>query len=251
MTGAAPARWSWGRAAFVVLMLALTAVFIALGLWQWQRLGEKDALIATVADRMDRPPVSFPTPDLWPTLDTEFYDYRPLTLTGHYVPEGTVLVFTSLTEARGQRNGPGYWVMTPFALDDGGSIFLNRGFVPQASGPAFASGDDIDSGMVTVTGVGRRAEATGSFTPGADAPNRIEWVRDPVRLARFAATAPTPIAPIYVDLPASDHPDALPQGGETVVEFPNNHLGYAMTWFGFALITPILLFFWLRRPRKP
>ena len=46
-------------------------------------------------------------------------------------------------------------------------------------------------------------------------------------------------------------PGTLPQGGETVVEFPNNHLGYAITWFGFALIAPILLVFWLRRTRRP
>jgi surfeit locus 1 family protein len=26
----------------------------------------------------------------------------------------------------------------------------------------------------------------------------------------------------------------LPQGGETVVDFPNNHLQYAITWFGLA-----------------
>ena len=42
----------------------------------------------------------------------------------------------------------------------------------------------------------------------------------------------------------------LPQGGETVIEFPNNHLGYAITWFGFAILTPILLAFWISRQRK-
>jgi surfeit locus 1 family protein len=62
----------------------------------------------------------------------------------------------------------------------------------------------------------------------------------------------TPLAPIFVDLPAGEA-GALPQGGETVLTFTNNHLGYAITWFGFALITPILLLVWLlaqRRPRK-
>jgi surfeit locus 1 family protein len=29
-------------------------------------------------------------------------------------------------------------------------------------------------------------------------------------------------------------PGGLPQGGETLVQFPNNHLGYALTWFGLA-----------------
>ena len=61
---------------------------------------------------------------------------------------------------------------------------------------------------------------------------------------------PQPVAPVYVDLPAGPA-GSLPQGGETVVEFPNNHLGYAITWYGFALIVPILLFFWVRRQQAP
>jgi surfeit locus 1 family protein len=37
-----------------------------------------------------------------------------------------------------------------------------------------------------------------------------------------------------------------------MVSFPNNHLGYAITWFGFATLVPFLLFFWVRRqPRRP
>ncbi|HTN61521.1 MAG TPA: SURF1 family cytochrome oxidase biogenesis protein [Devosia sp.] len=45
-------------------------------------------------------------------------------------------------------------------------------------------------------------------------------------------------------------PGVLPQGGETIVAFPNNHFGYALTWFGFAIITPIMLGFWLWRQRR-
>jgi surfeit locus 1 family protein len=56
--------------------------------------------------------------------------------------------------------------------------------------------------------------------------------------------------PLTVDLPASA-PGALPQGGETVVDFPNNHLGYAFTWFGFALLTPSLLAYWIWRQLRP
>ena len=40
-------------------------------------------------------------------------------------------------------------------------------------------------------------------------------------------------------------PAQLPQGGETVVEFPNNHLGYAYTWYGFAIVAVVMLGFWL------
>jgi surfeit locus 1 family protein len=233
----------WG---FLVFMLALMALFIALGTWQVERLGEKEQLIERVTARFNEPPKPFPDVIDWKVFDAGGYDYRPVSLTGTYRPEGTVLVFTSLDEPRGKFSGPGYWVMTPFMLVTGGTVFVNRGFVPEASAPGFVQGGSLEPGLISMAGVVRSAEAIGSFTPAPDLARRVEWVRDPSRLAAMAGDLPQPIAPVYIDLPAGPE-GALPQGGETVIEFPNNHLGYAMTWYGFALLVPFLLFFWVRR----
>ena len=248
MSEAVAQRRGWGFWSFIGLMLALMALFVGLGSWQMQRLDEKERLIESVASRFELPPVALPPVAEWPAFDSEAWAYRPVTLTGSYLPAETVLVFTSLTEPRGPRSGPGYWVMTPLQLDSGGVVFVNRGFVPQEQGAAFLGGGAPEAGVLTLTGIARAPEATGSFTPAADATSRIDWVRDPQRLAGLVGTLPGPVAPIYVDLPAG--PDAaLPQGGETVVSFPNNHLGYAITWFGFALLVPPLLWFWVHRQR--
>ena len=246
-TGDAPVRGArfW---AFLVFMLALMALFIALGTWQVERLGEKERLIANVTARFNEPPKPFPPFAAWKVFDADGYDYRPVTLTGTYRPQGTVLVFDSLDEPRGKFSGPGYWVMTPFMLVTGGTVFINRGFVPEASGPAFAQGGSLETGLISIAGVARDAEAIGSFTPAPDLTRHVEWVRNPTRLSAMAGNLPQPLAPVYVDLPAGPE-GALPQGGETVIEFPNNHLGYAMTWYGFALLVPFLLFFWVRRQR--
>lgn len=232
---------------FIAFMLLLMALFIALGTWQVERLGEKERLIANVTARFNEPPKPFPPYADWKVLEGDGYDYRPVSLTGTYRPEQTVLVFTSLGEdAKGQYSGPGYWVMTPFAIATGGSIFVNRGFIPEASGPAFANGGALDTGLISIAGVARDAEAVGSFTPAPDLTRHVEWVRSPERLAAMAGDLPQPVAPVYIDLPAGPA-GALPQGGETVIEFPNNHLGYIFTWYGFALLVPFLLFFWIRR----
>jgi len=248
------------RVGFIVLMLGLTALFVTLGAWQVERLGEKEALIAAVAQRQDAAPIPLPPAAEWEGPDTYFVDpatgarmpfgltYRTVALDGTFVPDATVLVFTSLTDAKGTLSGPGYWVMTPLALDAGGTVFVNRGFVPQANGTDFRSAPP-PTGTQHLLGVVRSPEATGSFTPQPDVKNGIDWVRDPVRLAALTGDLPQPLLPITIDLPAGA-PGELPQGGETVVEFPNNHLGYAITWFGFALITPVLLGFWIARQRR-
>jgi surfeit locus 1 family protein len=140
--------------------------------------------------------------------------------------------------------------MTPFAVTGGGAVWVNRGFVPQRTGPGFASGGDGPAGELTLTGVARKSESVSTFTPPVDIPDRTDFVRTIDRLDTLADPALGPFAPIYVDL-AAGPAGALPQGGETVVEFPNNHFGYALTWFGFAILTPCLLAFWVWRQLRP
>jgi surfeit locus 1 family protein len=239
----------WRLWAFVVFMLVLMGLFVGLGAWQVERLGEKERLIASVAARAGLPPIALPPVGEWGAFDPEPFGFRAVTLTGQWLPQQTVLVFTSLEAPRGARSGPGYWVMTPLALSGSGTVYVNRGYIPQESAAAFVNGGTVASGEVTLTGVARLAESVGAFTPAPDAAHRIDYVRNPERLQSFDRTLAGPIAPIYVDLPAGDA-GALPQGGETVMEFPNNHLGYAITWFGFALLVPPLLILWVRRQRR-
>ena len=87
------------------------------------------------------------------------------------------------------------------------------------------------------------------MAPEPNMSDRIEWVRSPERLAAMVDPALAPIAPFYVDLLAGGEGD-LPQGGETVVSFTNNHFGYALTWYGFAIVAVVMLGFWLFRQRR-
>lgn len=233
---------------FVVLMLALAVTCAWLGVWQLHRLAEKEALIVAVDERLDAAPIPVPAVNQWSNLDLAELNFRPVALTGAFRYNQTVTVFTSLGDARGQASGPGYWVVTPFVLAQGGSVFINRGFVPAALQEAAVTDAESDVVQVTITGLLRPGEKAGFMTPAPDTSNRVEWVRDPVRLAEMVDPSLAPFAPFYVDLPAGA-PGELPQGGETVIEFPNNHLGYAYTWFGFAIVAVVMLGFWIVRQR--
>jgi surfeit locus 1 family protein len=234
---------------FIVFMGLLTVLFVGLGIWQLVRLGEKEALIAKVTAQLTQPPYDLPPSSDWSTLDPSVFQFHPVTTAGHYLPGKTVLVFTSLSEPKGRASGPGYWLMNAFAPDSGGTAFVNRGFVPQDGTPAWLDDARLPQGEQTITGVALTPETAGAFTPGGDRIKHIDWVRDPARLAKLAGID-GPVLPLTIDLPAGPA-GILPQGGETTIEFPNNHLGYAFTWFGFALITPMLLAAWIWRQVRP
>src|SRR5690606_32441062 len=77
--------WGFAQISFIVLMLVLMAVFVTMGSWQVQRLGEKEALIATVEERFHEPPSDdFPAAQDWSSTTPEALDYRPFKLTGTY-----------------------------------------------------------------------------------------------------------------------------------------------------------------------
>jgi surfeit locus 1 family protein len=233
---------------FVVLMLTLAVVCTFLGNWQMSRLAEKDALVNAVAARLTAEPIAVPAESEWSALDVEALNFQPVKLTGTFQYSQTVTVFTSLGSAKGAASGPGYWVVTPFVLTSGGTVFVNRGFIPERFQEAAVHDGESDDHPVTISGLLRPSEHAGLATPAADTSNRVEWVRDIARLAAMVDPALAPFAPFYVDLPAGP-PGELPQGGETVIEFPNNHLGYAWTWYGFAVVAVVMLGFWLLRQR--
>lgn len=122
--------------------------------------------------------------------------------------------------------------MTPLRLADGARIIVNRGFIPADQKDRFAASTPDATNQTAVTGLMRASEPRNWFTP-ADDPARGQWfTRDPAAIA--AALKIDRAAPFTIDADAGA-PGELPQGGETILAFPNNHLGYAFTWFGMAL----------------
>jgi surfeit locus 1 family protein len=206
------------------------AVLVGLGVWQLKRLAWKEGLIAAVESRTTAPPVEIPPPEEWVKLNPRDYEYRHVRLSGVYDYAHQALVFRALSSPRGRWGGPGYLVMTPLELSDGASVIVNRGFVPEERKDAANAGS---TGPTEVTGLMRASEDRTWFTPSDD-PARGQWfTRDVEHIAEALKLGPH--APFSVDADASADPDALPEGGETILEFPNNHLSYAMTWFGMAL----------------
>lgn len=236
---------------FVIFMAVLAVVCVGLGVWQINRLGEKEAMIAQVEERLSLDPVTLPPVAEWSAFDDAAYNFRPVKLEGNFVPGNTVMVFTSLANTKGTYEGAGYWVMSPFALAEGGTVIVNRGFIPQGAKSSFDGGAGEGASLAdrTITGIARVSEKPNSFTPGPDIAGRVEYVRDLSRLEDMMDSSLEPFAKIYVDQSAGVVGE-LPQGGETVVSFPNRHLEYAWTWFSLAAVTIVMTLIWLFRQRR-
>lgn len=217
-----------------LLSILGVAILCSLGSWQIARMSEKRAFIERLTAQAAGAPAAMPPAASWAALDPAALDLTRVSARGTFI-DGFAGVRTTIAAGeRGTRQlaGFGRWIFQGFRLDDGGVILVNRGFVPEgrlgeikpASGPA------------TVTGFLRAAEARGSFTP-ADLPaNREFYTRDPAAIA--ASLGIGAAAPFYLE--AERQGDGLtPPAGvdakELIARIPDNHLSYALTWFGLAL----------------
>jgi surfeit locus 1 family protein len=220
----------------LVATLVAVVILVSLGNWQVRRLAYKTDLAAHVADRLKASAVALPDRTSWATLDGEAADYTPVKLTGRFVPGREFHVFTSLMEPKGKVGGVGWFVFAPFIDAAGDEVLVNRGFVPDAMKTAASRPDGLGDGTVTITGLLRRPEGSNLFTPSNDIAGNRWFTRDPVAMARTLDIAPDRTLPFYIDLDrAFTPPGGFPQAGETIVDFSNNHLGYAITWYGLAM----------------
>ncbi len=225
---------------------AASTVLVALGTWQVQRLAWKEALIAAADARAGAAAVDPPPLADWPGFRPDDHIYRKVTLTGRFRHDQEIHVYTTLTRPKGDYGGPGYWVMTPLARDDGTIIIVNRGFVPlDFKAPATRAAGQV-AGRVTVTGLMRAAEPRGRFTADDDREKNVWIRRDPERFAEFLGLPAESVAPFFVDAAAGSSPGGLPQGGETRLAFTNNHLQYALTWYGLAAVLVIVFGLFIR-----
>lgn len=212
---------------------AAFCILIGLGVWQLQRLGQKQALLAAIAERSQAAPLQLPPQSGWAALDPQGYDYRRVTVTGTFLHGSEQLVFRILEGGKANLSAAGFLVLTPLRLAGGETIIVNRGFVPQdLRNPAGRQAGQV-TGEVSVTGLMRPPEPRNLFTP-ADDPARGQWyTRDAVAMA--AALNLSNAAPFTLDADATPNPGGWPQGGHTALALKNDHLSYALTWFGLAL----------------
>lgn len=222
------ARGSSFSPLLAVLVLFGIAGLIALGVWQIERRAWKVALIDRVEQRLSAAPESMPAPASWPAINATDDEYRRVAITGRFLHDRETLV-KAVTD-----QGGGFWVLTPLETADGNVVLVNRGFVPPERRDRATRRDGNSAAPASITGLLRLTEPKGGFLRNNDPAGNRWYSRDVEAIA--AARGLPRVAPFFIDADAAPNPGGYPQGGLTVVKFHNNHLVYALTWFGLAIL---------------
>jgi surfeit locus 1 family protein len=233
----------WGIIEPTVFAGAGIAILIGLGVWQLDRKVWKENLIEAVTTRIARAPEHLPARGDWPRLVQESNEYTHVTFPAEFLEGQEALVYFAGSPFRPDVTGPGFWVFAPAQLAGGSIVLVNRGFVPlDRKDPATRPQGNV-RGTVDIVGVMRWPEARGTFTPADDTKGNVWYLRDPKAMA--AAKKWASAAPFYIDQESPVPPGGLPLPGKIVVTLPDDHLQYALTWFGLALALAGVYVVWL------
>jgi len=208
------------------------ALLVGLGVWQIQRLHEKEALIASVEAGMKAAPIPL-AEALKLGAAAEYHHVR---LMGRFLNDKELYLFS-----QGPMGAVGVDVVTPLVQENGQTVLVDRGFVPEAlHNPQMRSAGQVGNDT-SVTGVLRLSQEPGLFTPAPNRQTRLWFVKN---VPEMAASAGITAPPVIIEADATPNPGGWPLGGRTQVDFPNDHLQYAMTWFGLALaLTAVYLLY--------
>jgi surfeit locus 1 family protein len=209
-----------------LLSLALIAMLIGLGRWQLQRAAEKRVLFDSFAAGSDSAQsVDLHTPKL--------PRYQHVDAQGHYDGARQLLIDNMV-----HGESAGYFVITPFALQGGGWVLVNRGWVPLGKSRADLPAIPVTADTRRIHGRADNLPSPGikMGTPAPLAPPYPVVANFPTRAETAALlneSSWTPAADLILLDPKE--PDGYVRDWAAPGFPPMRHIGYAVQWFGLAL----------------
>jgi surfeit locus 1 family protein len=206
------------------------AILISLGIWQLQRLAWKENVLSEIDARIGAAPVQVPAaPD--PVADR----YLPVAAEGDFTGSAVqVLVST-------RERGAGHRMISALRLTDGRIVMVDEGFVGLDE-----VADTEPATDVTVMGNLHWPDEVDRWTPAPDYSEGLFYARDVGQLA--LALGAEPVLIVARTVSGTDaRATPLPVTSEGI---PNNHLAYAVQWFGLAIVWLGMTLFLLWRIRQ-
>jgi len=214
-------------------------LLLGLGFWQIELLAWTNSLIAQREEALEAAPVA-PPENL---EDARALEFHPINVSGRFLNNSEMPV-----AALSKSGADGFHIVTPFLLENGETLLIDRGFVPLA----LKSSETREAGQIegdtTVTGFLRVPEPPGPFAPVND-PAKNTWFSIDIQAMAKAQNIAN-VLPFYLDADASPVPGGYPRGGQTVTKIPNNHLRYAALCFALAAGLACVYILFLYRRRK-
>lgn len=234
----------------VLFLIVCISILCSLGTWQIQRLHWKNALIRNLDVQEFRS--SLPK-ELDGTVFLNLESQKPPmvygTVYGRFHHDLEMRVGPRTYDGQ-----PGYHLITPLSLTDkSGTIFVNRGWVPLDKADPSTRPEDVKAQEpVDLIGMARFPDKPNFFTPDNDPTKQTWYSIDAEQMAQATGLGKIPAAIFYAEVQHNPHlKGEYPVMVPTRTTLHNNHLQYAIFWFGMAFLFAALPVIYMISPQKP
>ncbi len=225
-----------------VFTVPAIVIMLGLGVWQLQRLAWKTEIIETFDARVAGDPVAPPAE----VDDIERWRFTRVGAIGSFLHDRELQI-----TGKPYKGTAGFHVITPFVTDNGLTVFVNRGWVPEDRRRPEMRPETLLPPPVTIDGIIREAGVKGRFVPENEPQNDVWFVVRPAAMADHLGLT-GPVANYFIDEFAdAPRPTRLPFGAAREITVRNDHLQYAITWFLLAITLALVYVVWHRQlPKK-
>jgi surfeit locus 1 family protein len=215
--------------------VAMLAILVGLGVWQLERLQWKRGLLAQIAQAEAAPAIPLPS---------EPSPFAKVQVTGTLRSDLPALYGA---EVRDTREGTllGAQLIEPLIRPGAPTVLVDRGWVPMTRRAPIA----MPPGAATVEGYVRAPDHSGLFSATDNVAEREFYTLDPTKIG--AALGLSDVAPFTLVVLGPAPPELYPDPEKHLPRPPNDHLQYAVTWFGRAATLLVIFVVFARKTFHP
>ena len=203
------------------------AILISFGTWQVKRLFWKEALIQNYLTQSQSNPITDPA-ELEKSSINEF---KSIGILGRFIHSNEIYITGKTYEGNA-----GFHVITPFIMENNKIVLINRGWVSESYKNPDKRKFSLTKGLVKLKGIIRYPQKKGYFVPENDGENGFWFTIVPNQIFDFInIVSNKTINDYYIDALRVGEKLTLPIGVDGKPKFRNQHLSYAITWYGLAL----------------
>jgi surfeit locus 1 family protein len=224
-----------------LLVLAVVLLTTRLGFWQLSRAHQREALNAHMLEYQHETPI----PIDGKRRSLASIEYHRVVARGRLMPEHAVLL-----DNRPYRDQPGFYVVMPLALDGGGAVLVNRGWLPRnVQDRTQIAPFGTPAGEIEVTGVAR-ANASEAFELGHGGSAPRTKIRQNLAVDEYASETGLPLQPFVIQQ-TSALDDGLVRDWPVQSADTQRNYGYMVQWWAMALAALGFGLYAARRAARP
>lgn len=215
---------------------------IRLGFWQLDRLAQRQARNAEIAQNLAAPPLTLTGGTQSEHLES--HQFQSAIVRGTFDHSQEVVLQNQTWQGE-----PGVHLITPLIIEGSRqAILVDRGWIPYSAAEPEQWVEFQTKGPVEVDGRIQLSQ------PRANAPPLVEPELNIFRvdIDRLQGQISHPLLPVFIVQSPTPDQTGLPYRSELEIQLTNgSHLGYAIQWFSFAVILAVGYLVFVRQHSQP